>query len=89
MPCQRWVGGKPLTRQDDDPPFHGCLRTCLHRQSVENYQAARQADLERVERNAGSRTQHPTEWADEVAARPPMTLRRWLEGQRTDQEKPR
>lgn len=91
MPCQKWVGGRSLNRQTDPDtgkpiPFTGCRRHCLHESNIFEYKWARQADEERVERNAGSREQHPTEYADELARDPMVTLKDWLVGGRGKQQ---
>lgn len=57
-------------------------RTDWHRNDTAEYHAARQADVERIEAEAGGREQHPTEYAEAYARRPPMNLTRWLTGSR-------
>lgn len=55
----------------------GCRPTCLHRRSVQEYHAARQADLEAAEQATAL---YPAEWAEYVRRHPLIDFQTWLRG---------
>lgn len=61
------------------PRLAGCSASCLHRQLVEGYWAARECDERDLERETAL---YPAEVAEYRAERPLVTFKAWLIGHR-------